>query len=378
MTLRLFSFIGGSILFFYTSTERPSSILIQSLFQWIASIAIVQSLVLGSWKFNRLLLNLHFPRMLTAPGLCFHLFIRSFVLCGACTAFSLFLKLSLSSPTSQWRAEEGIFFSIGLGLLTLLLFWVRFKIQKMISLQLGVKFWRSISLTILVFTRIIFAAVGIICTCAVVLADWLGLDPTPGWGITRKLQFTAGLTLLLAGYLLYDRTIHLWLLHRLGRPALKKTQKIIGWLTRTILFVSGSVTLFLVGNADWLGLDPTPGWGWPRRLQFLGGILLVLSGIFLQNEYLKRWSYQHHGLKVLSPNQINLMIAVRILMVATGIVIVFLVFSADFFKIDPTPGWSEARFFQLAAGIALVATGFISHHATLLRWNLRRLFDDER
>lgn len=350
-----------------------------SILQWIGATFIVQSAILGIAKWNHLLLRFEFPRFLSPELWMLHLSLRAFVVSGSFTAFLFFLKLSwFESSLGSWKPLQGIFFAIGLGLFTWIVFWNRNRIQEKVSKKLGLKFWRSVSLTVLIFTRIIFAAVGIVCTSMVVLADWLGLDPTPGWGINRKLQLCAGLLLLFTGYLLYDRSIHMWLLHRYGRLLLKKIQRCIAWITRSVLVVSGVVTMILVGGADWLGLDPTPGWGWSRKLQFIGGFLLLSAGIFLQNEYLKRWSYQHHGLKVLSPNQINLLIFTRILMVATGLVIMILVLCADYFKIDPTPGWNEGRLLQLIAGFALVASGFISHHATLLRWNLRRLFEDEK
>jgi hypothetical protein len=291
-------------------------------------------------------------------------------------AFILSLRLTMTDSHHHPSTPlEGVFFSLGLGLLTLWIYWWRERIQKWISSKLGFEFWRMISLSILIFTRVLFAAVGIVCTFLVVMADWLGLDPTPGWGFARKLQFSAGLTLLLAGYLLYDRSIHVWLMRRFGRDTLKKIRLVVAWFTRAVLLVSGIVTMILVGGADIFGLDPTPGWGWPRRFQFCAGLLLVLAGIFLQNQIFKKWSYQMMGLKVLSPTQITLLIIVRLFVIASGVLVTSLVFAADFLHLDPTPGWNETRFIQLAAGIALIASGFVSHLSSLLRWQLRRLFD---
>jgi hypothetical protein len=164
-------------------------------------------------------------------------------------------------------------------------------------------------------------------------------------------------------------------MRRFGRNTLKQIRHIVTFFTRAVLLICGSVTMILVGGADLLGLDPTPGWGWPRRFQLVAGLLLVLAGIFLQNQLFGRWSYKMMGLKVLSPAQITLLIVLRLLVIASGIIVVFLVCTADFFHLDPTPGWTESRFIQLAAGIALIASGFVSHHTSLLRWQLRRLFD---
>ncbi len=360
------------------SLRTPASqLFLATALQLLGSIGVVQAIILGSWKMKRIFLQTGFPRLLSPLLLNIHLTIRSSVFSGMILSLFLFLKLLLSSthPKHLSSPIEGVLFSFGLALMTLWIYWWRDNIQKSITRRCGVEFWRAISFSILIFTRVLFAAVGIVCTFLVLAADWLGIDPTPGWGYTRKMQFISGLTLLLAGYLLYDRSIHIWLMKKFGRMALKKIRAVVTWFTRAVLLISGLLTMFLVGGADLLGLDPTPGWGWPRRCQFIAGLLLVLAGIFLQNQLFSRWSYKMMGLKVLSPAQITLLIVMRLLVIGSGVIVVILVFTADLFHLDPTPGWTESRFIQLAAGIALIASGFVSHHTSLLRWQLRRLFD---
>lgn len=375
--MRTISLLIGLALLGISFFTPQDQFLLKTTLQLLGSIGVVQSLILGSWKIRKIFLQTAFPRLLSPFFLALHLHLRSFVFSGIFLSFFLFLKLLLFSHFSKNISSpvQGVLFSFGLALATLWIFWWRESIQQSITKRCGVEFWRSISFSILIFTRVLFAAVGIVCTFLVLLADWLGLDPTPGWGYTRKLQFIAGLTLLLAGYLLYDRSIHVWLMRRFGRNTLKQIRHIVTFFTRAVLLVCGSVTIILVGGADFFGLDPTPGWGWPRRFQLLAGLLLVLAGIFLQNQLFSRWSYKMMGLKVLSPTQITLLIVLRLLVIASGIIVVLLVFTADFFHLDPTPGWTESRFIQLAAGIALIASGFVSHHTSLLRWQLRRLFD---
>lgn len=376
---RMLSLLSGVGLSIFSLRTPQEQLFLKTTLQLLGAIGIVQSIILGSWKMRRIFLQSGFPRLLSPLLLHLHLLIRSSVFCGMILSLFLFLKFTLSSSPAHSKnlssPIEGILFAFGLALITLWIYWWRNRIEQSITRRCGLEFWRALSFSILIFTRVLFAAVGIVCSFLVLLADWIGIDPTPGWGYTRKMQFIAGITLLVAGYLLYDRSIHVWLMKRFGRNVLKNIRATVTWFTRAVLLVSGSVTMILVGGADLLGLDPTPGWGWPRRFQFVAGLLLVLAGIFLQNKLFSRWSYKMMGLKVLSPTQIALLIVMRLLVVASGVLVVLLVFTADFFHLDPTPGWTESRFIQLAAGIALIASGFVSHQTSLLRWQLRRLFD---
>ena len=71
---------------------------------------------------------------------------------------------------------------------------------------------------------------------------------------------------------------------------------------------------------------------------------------------------------MLSPIQITMLLIARSLAVIAGVTVTGLVLFADVLGLDPTPGWGTTRAIQLAAGIALLLSGFILHKRNLWKW----------
>ncbi len=343
----------------------------------LGGVLISMGFLLQSGALRRWLLRHTADRLLSSSQLALVLVARLLIWVIAITLLTVAIGGSLCGMDAAvgWDRLQTLEFFLGLVFLMIAIYLHRLGWQRWLVRRLGMRFWTPVQVAGIIAVRVILAASGIACTLLVSLADWLGLDPTPGWGYTRKLQFAAGLTMLLAGFLLYDRSIQIWLIRSFGRAFLGTLHSVVTWMTRGVLGITGLVTTILVIGADWFGLDPTPGWGGTRRLELAVGLLLMLASVLVHNRSLRQWGYRHLGLKVVSPVQVAILLVMRLLLGVLGVVIVVLAIGAGWWSGDPSPGWGEGRFIQLAAGLALIAASFISHHASLLKWQMRKLYE---
>jgi len=224
------------------------------------------------------------------------------------------------------------------------------------------------SVIVLSLSQAVLFCAGISVCTVVISADWLNIDPTPGFGKMRALQLAAGLSLLLATYLLHSKPLQRYIAQWIGEYYLSHIQLIILGLSRWLLLIAGLVTVFLVTMADVLGLDPTPGWGDDRTIQLFVGLSLLAASFVMGNRAMKAWFIRTSGYRMLSPVQITMLLIGRSLAVIAGITVTGLVLFADALGIDPTPGWGPNRMMQLLAGIALLLSGFILHKRSLWKW----------
>jgi hypothetical protein len=224
------------------------------------------------------------------------------------------------------------------------------------------------SVIILSLSQAILFCAGLSVCIVVISADWLNIDPTPGFGKMRALQLAAGLSLLLATYLVHSKPLQRLVADCIGDYYLSHFQLIILGVTRWLLLIAGLVTILLVTMSDVLGLDSTPGWGDARTIQLFVGLSLLAASFVMQNRAMKAWFLRSYGYRMLSPLQITMMLIVRSLAVVAGLTITALVLFADVLGIDPTPGWGTTRAMQLAAGLALLLGGFILHKRSLWKW----------
>lgn len=141
----------------------------------------------------------------------------------------------------------------------------------------------------LIFALLFMVVPGFIHAFLALFADWLGLDSTPGWGSTRRLQLVVGICLLLAAWLMNFKPFQRWVQRRTAVRMLEPWQIAVLLAARVVLIIGGVLVMAVVSSADWLGIDPTPGWGWPRTTHFFIGFALFFTGILLGNIRLPRF-----------------------------------------------------------------------------------------
>ncbi len=224
------------------------------------------------------------------------------------------------------------------------------------------------SVILLSLSQAVLFCAGISVCLVVLTADWLNIDPTPGFGKMRALQLAAGLSLLLATYMVHSKPLQRFIAQWIGDYYLSHIQLIILAASRWLLLLAGLITIFLVTMADALGLDPTPGWGDDRTIQLFVGLSLLAASFVIQNRAMKAWFIRTSGYRMLSPVQITMLLIARAVVIIAGITVTGLVLFADVLGIDPTPGWGPTRAIQLATGIALLLGGFILHKRSLWKW----------
>ncbi|MGF1677866.1 MAG: hypothetical protein ACFCUX_01585 [Candidatus Methylacidiphilales bacterium] len=218
--------------------------------------------------------------------------------------------------------------------------------------------WSLITLSL---SQAVMFCVGLSICLVVITADWLGIDPTPGFGKMRALQLASGLSLLLATYLLHSKPLQRWVVNYVGAWHLRNAQGFVLNVSRLLLFIAGIITILLVILADVLKTDPTPGWSADRTIHLFVGLSLLAASFVLKSRKMKNWFVRSYGYSMISPMEITIMMIARALVLMAGATITFLVVFADVLKIDPTPGWGRPRMMQLLAGLALLMSGFILH-----------------
>jgi hypothetical protein len=147
----------------------------------------------------------------------------------------------------------------------------------------GTRRFAASQIFMLMFALLFMVVPGFIHTFLALSADGLGLDSTPGWGSTRKLQLVVGICLLLAAWLMNYKPLQRWVQRRTAVRMLETWQIAALLAARVVMIVAGVLVMAVVSSADWLGIDPTPGWGWPRTFHFIIGFVLFFVGILLGN-----------------------------------------------------------------------------------------------
>jgi len=268
---------------------------------------------------------------------------------------------------NPWPVTRIILLLIGLSLLLggAILFIRPLQVWLMRSFALRAMSPNSVILLSLVQVVIFCAGLSV---CVVVLAaDWLNLDPTPGFGKMRALQLAAGLSLLLATYMLHSKPLQRLIIRFIGEYYMGHLRIIILSRARWLLLLAGLITTFLVTMADVLGIDPTPGWGKDRTIQLFVGLSLLGASLILQNRAMKAWFLRTSGFRMMSPVQLAVLLVLRVLVVVAGCTVTALVLFADLLGIDPTPGWGADRLIQLFVGLGLIAAGFVLHNRRFWR-----------
>ena len=278
----------------------------------------------------------------------------------------------LGAPsTLEWSVGRIVNFLIGANMLIVSLVLFIKPLQVWLMRSFAFRAMSPMSIIVLLLAQVTLATAGISVTAVVLTADWLGLDPTPGFGETRFMQLCAGLSLLAATYLLHSKPLQRWVVKAFGERILGHLQFIVLLFTKYALLLTGLVTVFLASCADLLGIDSSPGWGHMRTLQFCVGLSFIAVAIILQSRAMKAWFVRHSGVRLLSPVQITVMLIVRVILAVAGVAVTFLVISADWIGLDPTPGWGQDRAMQLVAGLALLLATFILHNRALWKWARR-------
>ncbi|MEM9446584.1 MAG: hypothetical protein AAGA18_14665 [Verrucomicrobiota bacterium] len=271
----------------------------------------------------------------------------------------------------EWEVQRVVNLLIGLNMLIVSAVLFIKPLQVWLMRSFAFRAMSSMSIILLLLAQVTLAVAGISVTAVVLSADWLGLDPTPGFGLTRSLQLAAGLSLLAATYLLHSKPLQRWVVKSFGEKILGHLQFIVLLFTKYALLLTGLATVFLASCAELIGIDTSPGWGHARTLQFCVGLSFTAVAIILQSRAMKAWFVRHSGLRLLSPVQITVMLIVRVILAVSGVSVTVLVISADWIGLDPTPGWGRDRFMQLIAGLALLFATFILHNRSLWKWMRR-------
>lgn len=272
------------------------------------------------------------------------------------------------STFDGWTVSRVITVLVGINLLLASLILFIRPLQVWLIRSFAFRAMSPWSVIILSLSQAVLFCAGISVCLVVLSADWLNIDPTPGFGKMRALQLAAGLSLLLATYLVHSKPLQRYIAHWIGDYYLSHIQLVILGLSRWLLLVAGLITVFLVTMADVLGLDSTPGWGSDRTIQLFVGLSLLAASFVIQNRAMKAWFIRTSGYRMLSPVQITMLLIGRSLAVIAGVTVTGLVLFADVLGIDPTPGWGSTRAIQLATGIALLLGGFILHKRSLWKW----------
>jgi hypothetical protein len=200
-------------------------------------------------------------------------------------------------------------------------------------------------------------------------ADYWGLDPTPGWGYTRVLEFGGSLILTLAGFALFYRPGREWLRRVLG------TQRFIPWQTRILRgtqWLVGLIGLGIVGLVVFgpgLELYPVHSWTSERRLELCVGLCFIAGALLLRSRWIRFWLVRTESVRFFSPMRIVLFHLVRMTLLVVALATTFLVLGADLLGLDPTPGWGWPRFTQLLGGLLLLGLAMVLHS----RWAARAL-----
>lgn len=277
----------------------------------------------------------------------------------------------------SWTTGRTIQVFVGINMLITAVLLLSRRFQRWVIQTSAWKMLSPLQVVLLLLLRTSVMVAGFSITAVVLAADWLGLDPTPGYGRVRVMQLAAGIGLLVASYLLYSKPLQRMLAEIFGLNTLAPLQIIILQLTRIAAIVAGLITMFFATAADWLGMDSSPGWGHMRTLQLLIGASLFVSGLVLHNKGLHLWFMREVGFRMVSPAQVALLLLLQAGMALAGIAVTFLVIFADALGIDPTPGWGMTRTLQLIAGLALLTGGFVLHNRSLWKWLQRSLGGDK-
>lgn len=283
-------------------------------------------------------------------------------------AAGLFANTFVPDTFDSWTVGRVITVLVGINLLLVSgILFIR-PLQVWLIRSFAFRVMSPWSVIVLSLSQAVLFCAGVSVCIVVIAADWLNIDPTPGFGKMRALQLAAGLSLLLATYLVHSKPLQRYIAQCIGDYYLNHIQLIILGVSRWLLLIAGLLTVFLVTMADVLALDPTPGWGSDRTIHLFVGISLLAASFVMQNRAMKAWFIRTSGYRMLSPVQITMLLIVRSLAIIAGITITGLVLFADVLGIDPTPGWGATRAMQLTAGIALLLGGFILHKRSLWKW----------
>ncbi|MEM6820886.1 MAG: hypothetical protein AAF558_02930 [Verrucomicrobiota bacterium] len=287
------------------------------------------------------------------------------------TSGAVFANYLQPNTFEGWPLSRIITLLVGVNLMLIcgFLFFRPLQVWLMRSFALrGMSPWSVILLSL---SQATLACAGISICVVVIAADWINIDPTPGFGKVRALQLAAGLTLLLATYLLHSKPLQRLFIELIGNYYLSHLQLVILGIARWLLLIVGLVTVTLITLADVLKIDSTPGWGADRTIQLFVGLSMIAVSLILQNRAMKAWFLRSFGYRMLSPMQITVMLIIRAILIVAGATLTFLVMFADVLRIDRTPGWGEDRFVQLVAGIGLLLAGFVLHKRPLWHWKNR-------
>jgi len=274
---------------------------------------------------------------------------------------TFFLTWAPPEGEAVWSVSRSMAFLVGFSLLLAALVLFIRPLQVWLMRSFAFRAMSPNSMILLSLSQAVLFCAGVSVCVLVLAADWLGLDPTPGFGKVRALQLAAGLSLLLATYLLHSKPLQRIFTHLFGDYYVNHVQLILLSGVRWLLLIAGLVTTFLVSMADALGIDPTPGWGEDRIIQLFTGLSLIAASFVIQNHTMKAWFLRTSGFRLLSPVQISVLLIFRGLSLVAGVTITGLVVFADVLGIDPTPGWGLTRMMQLAAGLALILASFVLH-----------------
>jgi hypothetical protein len=126
-------------------------------------------------------------------------------------------------------------------------------------------------------TRLFLLVIGILLLLFALLADWLGFDVTPGFGILQMVSLLFGISCL-------TLTLFLWMKANRLANAAKSLQADIGWR----LAATGLLFVYVTGLADLIGIGTHVGPDFIRPffgpLQLAGfalGGVTILIGAFL-------------------------------------------------------------------------------------------------
>lgn len=286
--------------------------------------------------------------------------------------FVVFPQWIMAQPDEGWGTPRVVNLLIGINMMMIATVLFVKPFQVWIMRSFAFRATSPMGLIALSLVQAALACAGLSITFVVVAADWLGIDPTRGFGEMRALELAAGLTLLLMTYLMHNKPLQRWIAHFLGERVLGHLQFWILSFTRIFLILTGLASVFLATTADLLGIDSTPGWGHARTIQFCVGLSLLAVGLILQNRAMKTWFMRNSGFRLLSPMQIAVMLIVRVVLTVAGVTVTGMVLFADALGLDPTPGWGRERTMQFLAGLALLFAAFVLHNRPLWKWARRR------
>jgi hypothetical protein len=288
---------------------------------------------------------------------------------GVVTTFAVGLADMLGlDPTPGWGPVRRLEFCIGLSLLTASYFLYSKKWQLWFVRRYGVRLNTPGKIAAVLFARVILLVTGVASTFLVLTANFFGLVRQPEWTTIRFFHLIGALLLLICGTILCIPSWQQWIFRKLGVRWFSPAQVLITLFGLIVLILPGAFVVFLALNAEWLGLDRTPGMGKSRIYQFWIGLCLLVGGIIFLSRHAQIWVLHRLGTPLQTGPEVARALIARLCVWLLGLSLIFLSLAAKWIGLTRSGNWDANRLAALSAGLAfiIIASALSSRRAR--RW----------